>query len=1171
MRLTRLCLVAAGLALGVAASPTLFSRQAAVDPASDMHWRQIGPTRAGRARPLAGVPSQPNVFYVGFDNGGVWRSTDYGSNWTPIFDRESTGSIGAIAVAQSDPKVIYVGTGAAIIRPDLSTGNGVYKSVDAGKTWAHLGLKDSQMIAQIDVDPRDPNRLFVAALGHPYGPNAERGVFRSTDGGKSFQKVLYKDEYTSANDVRIDPANPDTVYAALWVQQQSYIEGGAFGSTGGGIFKSTDGGTTWKQVTAGLPDVIQANLGISQSYSKILYATIAGTAAPAAAVAGAGGPPAAAAAQGGRGGGRGGGGGGGGGVGLYKSVDGGDHWFLAVKGPSGTGTRTPDSRPLGRIGGGDLPPIIVDPRNPDVIYSCSTVLWRSEDGGLTWTAVRGAPGGDDYQGVWINPNNTDIILAVADQGAVISGNRGASWSNWYTQPTAAMYHVTTDNAFPYRVCGGQQDSGSACVDSRGNDGEITFRNWSPVGIQEYGEAAPDPKNPDLVYGSSRSNVTLFNRKTGQIKNVGPNLSVPDANGMIYTRNVRTMPLEWSPVNPNMLFYAQNAVFMTTDGGPNWTRISGDLTRQAWAVPANTGKYGSNVTPAPTGSITALSPSPIDVNVLWAGTDDGSIQVMTGPARTWTNVTPPAIKPWTRIFNIEAGHFSVLTAYAAANTMRLDDMNPHFWRTHDGGKTWTEINTGLPSGAVSNSIREDPRQKGLLYAATETQVWVSFDDGDHWQSLRLDMPAVSVRDIAIKDDATCMCADLVAGTHGRGFWILDDVTPLRQAAAIRTAESARAAYLVAPVTAVRVRFGMNPPTPWPPEVPAGENPPPGAILDYYLAADSAGPVTLEVLDTGGKVVRTYSSTDPVPAVHPALDPVAYNKICQETPSAPDCSQPLYWPAPPMVISTRQGLHRVWWDMRYDPIGEGGGGRGGGGGAAVPRRTYASVNTPWAPPGAYTVRLTADGKSYTQPISLKLDPRVTASASAADLATLASLTKEMYEGARAAHATYTQARALVTQLDALPGDDIATFKTAIDAIAPAGGGAMGGGRGGGRGAAAAGPPSLGVPAGGQAGRGGPPSPGAAGAPGGRAGGGRAGAGGPAQAPTLQSVSTEMLSAAMAMQAAEIAPTAREVAACATARTNAAMVMAKWTRLTTTDLAALNAKRKAAGQPAIGMPKR
>jgi hypothetical protein len=1127
MRLSGLCLSLASLALVlglVYGTPATLSSQQNLDPASAMSWRHIGPTRAGRARPLAGVPSQPNVFYVGFDNGGVWRSTDYGSNWMPIFDREPTGSIGAIAVAASDPKVIYVGTGAAIIRPDLATGNGVYKSVDAGKTWTHLGLADTQMIGWIDVDPRNPDRLFVAALGHPYGPNAERGVFRSTDGGKTFQKVLYKDEYTSANDVRIDPADPNTVYAALWAQQQSYIEGGAFDQPGGGIFKSTDGGTTWKPLGGGLPDVIQANLGLSQSHPNMLYAMVAGAAA-----AGGGG-------RGGRG-----GGGGSGSVGLYKSTDGGEHWFVAARGANGTGTRAPDPRPLVRIGGGDLPSIAVDPRNDDVVYSCSTVLWRTEDAGLTWSAVRGAPGGDDYQNIWVNPNNTDILLVVSDQGAVISGNRGASWSNWYTQPTAAMYHASTDNAFPYRVCGGQQDSGSACVDSRGNDGEITFRDWRPVGIQEYGEAASDPKNPDLVYGSSRNNVTLFNRKTGQTKNVGPSfIDLADAKGATFTRNVRTMPLEWSPVNPSLLFYAQNAVYTTSDGGAHWARISGDLTRQSWAVPANTGKFGSGVTPAPAGSITALSPSPIDVTVLWAGTDDGNIQVMTGPARTWSNVTPAAIKPWTRIFNIEAGHFSTLTAYAAANTMRLDDMNPHFWRTHDGGKAWTEIDTGLPAGAVANSIREDPRQKGLLYAATDAQVWVSYDDGDHWQSLRLGMPAISVRDLAVKDDAACMCADLVAATHGRGFWILDDVTPLRQAAALRAAETAKAAYLVKPVTAVRVRFAMNAPTPWPPEVPAGENPPPGAILDYYLASDASGPFELAILDSAGRVVRTYPNTEPVTAAHAALDPAAYNKLCQETPNAPDCSLPLYWPAPPMAVSTRAGMHRVWWDMRYDPIGDpGAGARGGGGGGAVPHRTYSSVNAPWAPAGSYTVRLTVDGKTYTQPITLRLDPRLTASAT--DLATLSSLTKEMYDGARKARAAYDQGRALVGALGGVTGDEVATFKAAVEALAPAGGGGAGG-RGG------------------------------AGAAGGARGGERGGpGGGAAPQPTLLSVSAGMLSAAMAMQGADAAPTGREVAACAAARAQSAAVMARWTKVATVDLAALNARRKAAGQPAIVLSKR
>lgn len=1073
-----------------------------------MHWRQIGPTRAGRARALAGVASQPNVFYIGFDNGGVWRSTDYGSTWQPLFDHEPTGSIGAIAVAPSDPNVIYVGSGAGIIRPDLATGDGVYKSTDAGKTWVHLGLPDSQMIAMIDVSPRDPNRLFVAVLGHPYGPNQERGVFRSINGGLTFEKVLYKDEYTSADDVRIDPRNPDVVYAALWQQQQSYIEGGGFGATPGsntgGIFKSTDGGSTWKKLTDGLADVSQANLAVSPSNPRVVYAMVANTVA--------------AGGRGGRGGAGGAGrgaqtgqaiGGGGTGAGavpalaLYKSTDGGDHWALAA------GSHAPDPRPLARIGGGDLPTIAVDPKNPDVVYSCSTVFWRTEDGGATWSAVRGAPGGDDYQKSWINPNNPDIILLVSDQGGVVSSNRGVSWSNWYTQPTAAMYHVSTDKAFPYRVCGGQQDSGSACVLSRGNDGEITFHDWHPVNIQEYGEAAPDPKSPDLVYGSERTGVSLYDRRMGQTKQVGPDLAKADANGHTFTRNVRTMPIEWSPVESTVMFYAQNAVFKTIDGGHSWTRISGDLTRQTWDVPSSVGKYSSAVTPAPSGSITALSPSARDINVLWAGTDDGNIQVTMNGGTTWKDVTPPEIKAWTRIFNIEAGHFDTQTAYAAANTMRIDDRNPHFWRTHDGGQTWKEINNGIAPGWVANSIREDPRQKGLLYAATDTQVWVSFDDGDDWQSLRLDMPAISVRDLELKDDVSCLCADLIAGTHGRGYWILDDVTPLRQAAAIRQAAGAGAAYLVKPAAALRVRFGTNDPTPWPPEWPAGENPPPGAIIDYFLAADASGPVTLEILDSAGKIVRTYSSSDPVRSPDPAIDPAAYNKVCQETRNAPDCGLPLYWPAPQMTISTRAGMHRFSWDMHYQPITEGFG-RGGGGGGAVPHRTYPSVNSPWAPPGSYSVKLTVNGQSYTQPLTVHLDPRVKTPALA--LATLNRLTKEMYDAARTAHAAAEQARGFIAKLDASQGADANALKAKLAALAP--------------------PPAAGGGFGGRGGRGG------------AAGGGRGGRGAAAKEATLDGVSAQLIAAAMSMQAADAAPTAREVAACADARRAFSAIMAEWT---------------------------
>jgi len=1067
---------------------------------SEMHWRSIGPPRAGRARALAGVPSQPNVFYIGFDNGGVWRSTDYGSTWKPLFDDQPTGSIGAIAVAPTDPNVIYVGSGAGIIRPDLATGDGMYKSTDAGKTWTHLGLRDSQMIADIEVDPLNANRLFVAVLGHPYGPNAERGIFRSTDGGATFEKVLYKDEYTSGNDVRIDPSNPNIIYAALWQQQQGFYENGAFGGTDGGIFKSTDGGTTWKQLTNGLPPIIEANLAISPSNPKTLYATVAGGAA----AGGRGGRGGEALAAGGGRGGR----GGGGAIQFFKTIDGGEHWFLATNDPRvsemGSQRHPPDTRPLGRIGGGDLPTITVDPQDENVVYSCSTVFWRTEDGGRTWSAVRGAPGGDDYQKSWVNPTNSRIILLVSDQGAVVSANRGESWSNWYNQPTAAMYHVTADNAFPYRLCSGQQDSGSACVDSRGMDGEITFHDWHPVGIEEYGYAAPDPKNPDLVYGGK---VSVYNRLTGQKGNVGPaggrGATVELPPNAPPSRAVRTQPLNWSPKDPNVLFYATAGVWKTTNGGHRWTPISGDLTRgEKWETPANAGKYASTVTASAMGSITSLAPSPLDVNVLWAGTGDGLVQVTMDGGKTWSNVAPAGIKPWTRIFNMDAGHFDTKTAYAAGNTLRLDDMNPHLWRTHDGGKTWTEIVHGIAGGSPTNSVREDPRKKGLLYAATDTQVWVSFDDGDNWHSLRLNMPAISVRDIEVKDDASCLCSDLVAGTHGRGFWILDDVTPLRQAA---EAAAASNAYLFKPATAVRIRFGTNDPTPWPPELPAGENPPPGAIVDYYLPS-AASEVKLEFLNAAGKVIRKYSSSDIVMSPDPAVDPVAYNKICQATPTAPDCSLPLYWPAPQQILQASAGMHRFTWDMHYDPLpGGGGGGRGGGGGgAAVPHRTYAGVNSPWVAPGSYTVRLTVGDKSVTQPIVVKMDPRVKITPEVQQIFTWST---KMADNARAAQGAYTEARELLEKLKARPqsaaNDELIKKVTALAPDAPQSGG---GGRGG------------------------------------------FGAAEPPAAPTLANIAQQMVAAVMGMQAAEMAPTAAELAACTKQDAAYTALMAKWNALKT-----------------------
>jgi len=864
---------------------------------TEMRWREIGPYRGGRTRALSGVPSQPNIFYIGAVNGGVWKTTDYGRTWNPIFDHEPTGSIGAIAVAPSDPNIVYVGSGEGLQRPDLSTGDGIYKSTDAGKSWTHLGLRDGQQIPKIAVDPRDPNRLFVAVLGHPYGPSAQRGIFRSTDGGRTFEKVLYKDENTGGNDVELDPANPDTVYACLWEARQGPWENAQWSGTSGGIFKSADGGKNWQSLTQGLPadGVVQANLAIAPSDPKRIYAAVASEHN----------------------------------LGIYRSDDAGATWTQITK----------DPRPAARIGGGDAPVPAVDPKNPDIVYSASVVTWKSTDGGRTWTGIRGAPGGDDYQSIWINPHNPDVILIVSDQGAIVTVNGGQTWSSWYNQPTAQMYHASTDNAFPYRVCSGQQESGSACVKSRGNDGEITFRDWHPVGAEEYGYAVPDPLNPDLVYGGK---VTRYNRRTGQTTNVGPK---PLRSGDY--RALRTAPLAFSPLDPHVLYFGANTVWKTRDGGNNWQQISPDLTRKTWQVPASVGKYSGSESAKPEqrGVVYALAPSPLDVNRIWAGTDDGLIHLTTDGGAHWADVTPPQLTAWQKVSIIDAGHFDKDTAYAAINTFRLDDLRPHIYRTHDGGKIWSEIVDGIPDGAAVNVVREDPKRKGLLYAGSEREVYVSFDDGEHWQSLRIDMPATSIRDLVVKGD------DLIAATHGRGFWILDDVTPLRQ---LNTTVTDSAAYLFKPETAMRVRWDTNTDTPIPPDEPAGKNPPDGAIINYYLGSASSGTVTLQIMDSTGKVVRQYASTDTPEPVDPML------------------AIPKYWLRPPQILSSEPGLHRFLWDMHFPPLPEKG--RREYPMQAIFHDTAPASNSPWVMPGAYTVKLTAGGKSYVQPLLVEMDPRV-----------------------------------------------------------------------------------------------------------------------------------------------------------------------------------------------------
>ena len=560
-----------------------------------------------------------------------------------------------------------------------------------------------------------------------------------------------------------------------------------------------------------------------------------------------------------------------------------------------------------------------------------------------------------------------------------------------------------------------------------------------------------------------------------------------------------MPLIFSPVDELTMYYASNVVWKSVNHGHSWTRISPDLTRATWAVPANTGKYGASVKPTAMGSITALAPSPKSLALLWAGTDDGNIQVTRDGGATWTDVTPPSIKPWTRIFNIEAGHFDPLVAYAAANTLRLDEIKPHFYRTLDGGKSWQEINTGIAGDAVANTIREDPRQPGLVYAGTDTQVWVSFNGGDNWQSLRHNMPAISVRDLQIKDDEKCHCADLIAGTHGRGFWILDDVTPLRQTAAARTALAKNEPYLFKPVSAVRVRFGVNEPTPWPPDLPAGESAPPGALIDYYLPRDAAGEVRLEILDVSGKVVRSYSSSEPVFDPDPGKDMAVYDEVCKKNPTAAYCGLPLYWPAPQFIVSPKAGMHRFSWDLKFDPVSPvdlipAGDEEATG---AVPGRTYPNYNVPWVPPGSYTVRLTVEGNAKTQPIVVHLDPRVKIAPLA--LTQLNTLSSGLYWEAVAAHKAFNDAKALAKTLDARSGTEVDAIKGELEALAPTG--------------LQRNMRLL-----------------------------RRRPGGPA-APSLEAVSNALQAAAMAMQAAEVAPTAAQIAAADAARAQAKPVIAQW----------------------------
>jgi len=902
-----------------------------------LRWRMIGPFRGGRAVTVSGVVGQPNVFYFGAVCGGVWKTTNAGRTWAPIFDSQPVASIGAVAVAPSDPNVIYVGSGEADFRSDICSGNGAYKSTDAGRTWTRIGLDDTRHIGRVLVDPHDPRVVFVAALGHAYGPNAERGVFRSKDGGESWQKVLFKDDNTGAIDIAFDPRNSRVIYAALFQTRRPpwNVYPPSYGP-GSGLYKSTDGGDTWRPVTGhGLPSEKLGRIGIAVAPTAPdrVYLIVD-------------------AKEGG----------------VYRSDDAGENW-----------QRTDPEPRLWQRGwyfGG----INVDPRNPEVVYVCNTSFYRSTNGGKSFDIIKGAPGGDDYQHLWIDPDDPERMILSSDQGVVVSVDGAKTWTSWYNQPTAQFYHVVTDSRFPYWVCGAQQDSGSACTLSRGHSGAITFRDWRPVGAGgESGYIATDPLDPNILYGGSfGADVVRYNLATGEGQNIAPSLTHPGS-----YRRTWTLPLVISPRDPHELYFSNQILFRTKDGGQTWQVLSPDLTREDPGVPPNLdASAAGNVDPGVgkrRGVIYSISPSPRVAGEIWVGTDDGLIQVTRDDGKTWQNVTPSGLTPWSKVGILEASRYDRDTVYAAIDRHRLDDLRPHIERTHDGGKTWKEIVNGIPEGGFVNAVREDPVRQGLLYAGTETGVFVSFNDGDEWQPLQLNLPDCSVRDLVIHDD------DLVIATHGRSFWILDDVTPLRQLSAqVANAE----AVLFRPETAYRVRPSSFEGTPMPADTAQAENPPEGAVIDYYLKSAPSGVVTLEVWDSAGKLVRRYSSSDKPPQIDPKR-----------------VDFPTSWIHFPKPLSAEPGMHRFVWDLHYQ----------GPPGSNPMAAIFRGGGGPWALPGEYTVKLTVNGQSYTQQLSVTMDPRVTTPLS--DLALQFKTAMQINAAQAQVAAAFGEANRLHEQLQAL----------------------------------------------------------------------------------------------------------------------------------------------------------
>lgn len=872
----------------IALSASLTS-PAPVDPRlfQELHWRSIGPYRGGRVLAVDGVPAEPNHFYFGAVNGGVWETRDAGRTWQPIFDSAGVGSIGAIAVAPSDTKTIYVGTGEADMRSDIAQGTGAFKSPDAGKHWIRIGLEDTRAIGKIIVDPRDANTLLVAALGHPYGPNAQRGVFRSTDGGKSWTRTLFRNSDTGAVDLAFRPGDSSTVYGGLWqTRRPPWNVYPPSNGPGGGFFKSSDGGQHWTQIVGhGFP-VPTGRIGIAVTPSEPdrVYALVD-------------------AKEGG----------------LYRSDDSGETW-RKVSG---------DKRIWAR--GWYFSGLTVNPKNADEIYVCDAIVLRSTDGGGHFMPFKGDFTGDDFHALWIDQGNPDRRILGSDQGAQITLNGGTTWSTWFNQPTGQFYHVVTDNHFPYRVYGAQQDSGAAAVPSRTNTIDAInmteFREITAGG--ESGNIAPDPDDADVVYGGRVEKLDL---KTGETRDIDPTLAFPDR-----YRATWTLPLVWGK-REHALFFGNQRIFKTSDGGSHWIAISPDLTRPNPGAPSNLDAPSiadeTHIGPR-RGVVYTIGPSPRDARLIWAGTDDGLVWRTNDGGAHWQNVTPKGLPAWSKIGTIEPSHFDSGTAYIAVDRHRLDDGAPYIYVTHDGGRNWTLVANAIGQSGGPNSVnvvREDFVRRGLLFAGTEGGVFVSFDDGAHWQPLANGLPPTSVRDIDIHGD------DLVIATHGRGFYIMDDIAPLRELAVNAQAN----ARLFAVAAAVRFRVAGFTGTPMPKDEPMAPNPPEGAIIDYVLPAHVKNAVKLAITDARGTPLRAFSSDKNPP-------PPDLSKIR----TAPE------WLPKPVPLRTTPGQHRIVWDLHFEKP------------ASIDDEFYKGV---WAPPGRYSLTLTVDGRDYKQWLVIKPDPRV-----------------------------------------------------------------------------------------------------------------------------------------------------------------------------------------------------